>query len=77
MHHNGKRLEIMNLHRIPTAGLKENGICSSLTQHQISDGKAKNATEYRKEIFKEIKAHIQQNNNINNITITGDYNQDI
>ena len=60
MQYKGKRLVIINLHRVPRASLKAKGICSSLTQYHLSDRKAKTANEYRKEIFKEIKTtHIK------------------
>jgi len=77
MRHNSKRLEIIQLYRIPVTNKKASGICSSLTQYHLSDGKAKSSNEYRKEIFREIKHHINQNKNINDIIIAGDYNQDV
>ena len=77
MNHNSKRLEIINLYRIPMANGNASGICSSLTQYHLIDGNVKSPNEYRKEIFTEIKNHIRQNKNINDIIIAGDYNQDI
>ena len=77
MRHNSKRLDIINLYQIPTANGKASEICSSLTQYHLSDRKVKTSNEYRKEIFTEIKHHIKQNKDINNIIIAGDYNQDI
>jgi len=77
MKHNAKRLEIIHLYRIPIANGKAGGICSSLTQYHLSDGKVKSSNDYRKEIFNEIKHHINQNKDINDIIIAGDYNQDI
>jgi len=77
MSHNSKRLEIIQLYRIPITNNKASGICNSLTQYHLSDGKAKSSNEYRKEIFREIKHHINQNKNINDIIIAGDYNQDV
>ena len=77
MSHNSKRIEIINLYRIPYANGKASGICSSLMQYHLSDGSAKTSNDYRKEIFKEIKNHIKQHNDINDIIIAGDYNQDI
>ena len=60
MQHKDKRLVIINLYHILTVGLKANGICSSLTQYHLSNGKAKN--------------YAYQKNNISNIIIAGDYN---
>ena len=39
------------------------------------DGKVRLTGEYRKEIFNEIKKHINSNEDINDIIIAGDYNQ--
>ena len=58
MQYKSKRLKIINLNRIPTTGVKANGIFSSLTQYQLSDEKAKTINEYRKEIFKESKHYM-------------------
>ena len=77
MSHNSKWIEVINLYRIPYANGKASGICSSLTQYHLRDGSAKTSNDYRKEIFKEIKHHIKQHNDINDIIIAGDYNQDI
>ena len=77
MQYKSKRLKIINLYYISTAGAKANGICSSLTRYQLSNGKAKTANEYRKETLKKIKNYMHQNNNISDIIIAGDCNQDI
>ena len=73
---NGKRLELINLYRIPMKS-DSDGIYSSLAQYQLKDAKAKTAKDYRKEIFKEIKNYIRNNESINDIIIAGDYNQNI
>ena len=75
LEHNGKRLEIINLYRIPSSS--PNGECCSYTQYVLVDKRIKTIAEYRKEILNEIKHHIQENDDITDILIAGDYNQDI
>jgi len=53
---NEKRLEIINIYRIPSTS--SNGVKCSLTQYIRIDGNVQTTTEYRKEIFEDIKKHI-------------------
>jgi len=73
---NGKRIEIISIYRIPITSESE-GVFSSLAQYHMKDAKIKKAKDYRREIFDEIKRHIQGNESINDIIIAGDYNQNI
>ena len=75
LEYNGKQLEIINLHRIPSSS--SNGECCSHTQHVIVEKKVKTIAECRKEILQEIKNHLRRNEDITDIAIAGDYNQDI
>ena len=68
----GKRIEIINMYRIPKTS--SNGVYYSLTQLNLVDRKVRSTGEYRKEIFDEIKKYINSNNDINDIIIAGDYN---
>ena len=73
MQYKNKRIEVINLYRIPSSS--SNGVCCSLTQYNRIDGAMNTLTKYRKEIFKEILDHIKNNPEINDIIIGGDYNQ--
>ena len=53
------------------------GLKCCLAQHNILEGNAKEATEYRKEILVEMKKHVQVKKEINDIIIAGDFNQSI
>lgn len=70
---NEKRLEIINIYRIPSTS--SNGVKCSLTQYIRIDGNVRTTTEYRKEIFEDIKKHIRENPDITDVLIGGDYNQ--
>ena len=73
--HNGKRLEIINLHQIPSS--LSNGECCSCTQHVIVEKKVKTIAEHRKEMLQQIKNHLRRNEDVADIAIAGDYNQDV
>jgi len=73
LEHKGKRLEIINIYRLPSTS--SNGVCCSLTQYNRIDGKMNPTSIYRKEILDEIRKHIRENLQINDIIIGGDYNQ--
>ena len=75
MHQNKKTIVVINLYRIPTAS--SNGETCSLTQYNLLEGQARSTTHYRKEIFKQIKSYLHQHQDIDDIIITGDFNQDI
>ena len=51
------------------------GVYSALKQYNQIDGKVKNATKYRKEILTKIKQYIEEQIQINDIFIAGDFNQ--
>ena len=70
-----KRLEIINIYRIPTS--LSNMVYCSLSQYQLKDGKVRSTGEYRKEIFNEIKKYVNSNEDINDIIIARDFNQHI
>ena len=69
-----KRLEIISMCRIRVL-LESNGVCSSLVQYQLVDGKVSIAKDYNKEIFDDIRKYIRVNEEIDNIIIARDYNQ--
>ena len=46
----------------------------SIIQYNIIERKVKGTNKYRKKIFKQIKRHLNKNNEINDIIITGDFN---
>ena len=71
----GKRLEIINLYRIPSTS--NYGVKCSLTQYNRIDGNMSSPSVYRKELFDDIKRYIQSNPDITDIIIGGDYNQNI
>ena len=71
----GKRLEIINIYRLPSSS--SYGVKCSLTQYNRIDGNISSPTVYRKELFEEIKKHIRDNQDITDIIIGGDYNQNI
>ena len=71
--HKGKRVELISIYRIPSSS--NYGICCSLTQYNLIDGKMNTPTTYRKELFDDIVSHINRNTEINDIIIAGDYNQ--
>ena len=75
MEHVGKRLEIINLCRMPVSSSSSNGVHSSLVQHNLIDGEGKSANDHRKEMFREIKQHVNNNKETNDIIIAGDYDQ--
>ena len=72
LQYKGKRLEIINLYRIPR--ISSHGVRCSLTQYNRIDGKMNTALVYRKEIFDDIIKHIRENPDINDIIIGGNYN---
>ena len=72
----GKTIALINIYRIPTTTLKE-GVYSSLVQYNLIDGKAKIATQYRAEVFKEIEEYIQRNQDITDVILVGDLNQNV
>ena len=55
----GKCVFLINVHRIPVLSQQEPKY--SLTQCNVIEGKAKGTTKHRKEIFKQIVAHINSN----------------
>ena len=75
MQHNGKKILIINVYRIPASSAQ--GPRCSLTQYNVVEGKVKSATEYRKEIFKQIKQHVNKQHDIDDLIIAGDLNQNI
>ena len=70
LQHKGKRVELISIYRIPSSS--SNGVCCSLTQYNLIDGKMNTPTVYRKEIFNDIVYHVSRNPEINDIIITGD-----
>ena len=74
LNYKGKRLEIINIYRIPATS--SYGPCCSVTQYVRAEGKIKSPAMYRKDIFDDIKRHIS-NENITDVIIAGDYNQGI
>ena len=72
--YNKKRVEIINLYRLPLSS--SNGPCCSRTQYMRIDGEIKSTSTYRSEIFKEIQQYIQSQD-ITDVIIAGDYNQGI
>ena len=70
-----KKIAITNIHRIPAS--TSNGNKCSLTQCNLVDGKAKKPSQCRKEILKETQKHVEDNQDIDNTILTGDFNQDI
>ena len=48
-----------------------------LAQCDSLKGKSKSLSIHRKEIFKQIKDYLTQNNSINNVTVSSNFNQDI
>ena len=73
-HHN-KTLIVITTHRLPSSS--SNGPTCSLTQCNLVDGKAKTTTEHRKEIFYQIKMHLQGLDEVSDVIIAGDFNQNI
>ena len=71
---NDKRLEIISLCRTPELS-KSDRHCSSLSQHNLINAKARSTSECRKEIFDDIKKHVTNNGDTNNIIIVADCNQ--
>jgi hypothetical protein len=74
LNYKGKRLEIINIYRIPATS--SYGPCCSVTQYVRAEGKIKSPAMYRNEIFNNIKRHISDEN-ITDVIIAGDYNQGI
>ena len=74
MNYKRKRVEVINLYRIPLSS--SNGPRCSLTQYARIDEKIKSASKYRSEIFNEIIQYAKSQN-ITDIIIAGDYNQSI
>jgi len=72
LEYKGKRLEIINLYRLPISS--SNGVYCSLTQYNLVNGKLKSTSEYRRELLNEIKQHIHNEKDITDIIIAGDYN---
>ena len=75
LEYNGKRVELINLYRILLSS--SNGVSCLYTQYILVDKCSKTVSQYRKEVLKEIKQHIQNNQEITDIIIARDYNQDI
>ena len=75
LEHKGKRLEIINIYRIPRIFL--NRVYCSLTQYNLIDRKIKSISDYRKELFEKIKKYVKESPKINDIIIARDYNQNI
>ena len=75
LEYNGKRLEVINLYRIPSSSLNRESC--SYTQYILVDKRVKTIADYRREVLQEIKHHIQKNQDITDIIIAGDCNQDI
>ena len=75
MNYNGKRVVIKMVYRI--LNTSSNEIHYSLTQYNTMEGKAKALSEYRSEVLDKIKAYMIVNNKINDVIITGDFNQSI
>jgi len=73
LQHKGKRVELISIYRILDSS--SNGVCCSLIQYNLIDGKMNTPTVYRKEIFNDIVYHVSSNPEINDIIIAGDYNQ--
>ena len=57
--------------------VSSNGETCSLTQYNLLERKTKPTSHCRKEIFKQMKTHLSQNQDINDLIIAGDFNQDI
>ena len=65
----------INVHRMPRTS--SNGDCFSLTQHNELDGKVKTMNEHRKQMFNQIKQHINETKDANDVAIAGDCDQSI
>lgn len=74
LQHKSKRLELINLYRIPATS--SHGPYCSATQYAKVDGKIKSVATYRKEIFQEIIKHVKEQN-ITDVIVAGDFNQGI
>ena len=70
-----KKIAITNIHRIPAS--TSNGNKCSLTQCNLVDGKAKKLSQHRKEILKETQKHVEDNEDIDDIILAGDFNKDV
>ena len=72
LEYKSKRLEIINIYRL--LRISSNKVCCSLTLYNRIDGKMNTTNVYRKEIFNNIKKHLIEDPDINDINICGDYN---
>jgi hypothetical protein len=73
LQYKNKRIEIINLYRIPSSSA--HGIYCSLTQYNRIDGAMNTSTKYRKELLHDILTYVKENPEINDIIIGGDLNQ--
>ena len=73
LQHKKKKLEIITIYRIPRTS--SNGVSCSLTQYNRINRKINSTTSYRKELLNDIREHLRKNPDINDVIISGDYNQ--
>ena len=71
----GRTLVVINLCRILST--LSNGSRCSLTQCNLADKKVKSANAHRKETLQQIKDYLKKNKEIDDVTISGDFNQNI
>ena len=75
LQHKNKTIAVINVYRISSSS--SNGNLCSLTQYNLLEGKVRSPAEYRKEIFKQIKEYLNENEDINDVLLAGDLNQNI
>ena len=73
LNNNGKTSMMTSVCRIPATSSGK--ICCCLTQHDLIEGKAKSPSEHRNETLKEIEECMQQNDDVNDVTIDEDLSQ--
>ena len=66
---------IINVYRIPETSAGK--VCDCCTQHNLIDGKAKLPSEHRNKTLKKIGEYMNQNDDVNDVTIAGDLNENI
>ena len=70
-----KIIALISLCRIPSSSPRGSSCC--VAQHNAKEEKAESPNKHRKSIFKQIKQYLEDNSNVNNIIVAGDFNQDI
>ena len=67
-----RKIAIINIYHLPSS-ISNRNKCS-LTQYNLIDGKAKKPSQYRKEILRDIKKYVEENEDIEDTILAGDFN---